>query len=440
MLTRKIIFLILNLFDQNKEKIPNLIFQKFNKYSHLSKKDKHRIRVCLNEIIRYRGLLDYLIEKESGKKINYINPKIRNVLRLGIYELIFDDVIPDFAAIHSNVELAKKNINKKSSSMVNAVMRKIQRFSCNDESWKISFVREKIEFAYPKWLLKKWEIQFGENATKNLCTEFLKAKNMYIRLNIYLLSVDKLISILREYGIEVIQHKHFKLFFQVVSGQKYILDNYLFKEGIISVQDPAAGAVIELIDPQKNDFILDVCAAPGTKSLFMAQKIGQGGRVFACDNSQKRIDKALNDNSRHKLNNIEWHLLDASKDKYPMHEKILIDAPCSGTGVIGRRPDIKWRLRKNDIQRMADLQASILENISNYLIPGGRIVYSTCSLEREENQDVVNNFLRYNSDFELIGTNSLLPDRWVTSNGFMFSFPTKTNTDGLFAAVLQKKI
>ena len=172
----------------------------------------------------------------------------------------------------------------------------------------------------------------------------------------------------------------------------------------------------------------------------MAQKIGQGGRVFACDNSQKRIDKALNDNSRHKLNNIEWHLLDASKDKYPMHEKILIDAPCSGTGVIGRRPDIKWRLRKNDIQRMADLQTSILENISNYLIPGGRIVYSTCSLEREENQDVVNNFLRYNSDFELIGTNSLLPDRWVNSDGFMFSFPTKTNTDGLFAAVLQKKI
>ena len=103
MLTRKIIFLILNLFDQNKEKIPNLIFQKFNKYSHLSKKDKHRIRVCLNEIIRYRGLLDYLIEKESGRKINYINPKIRNVLRLGIYELIFDDIIPDFAAIHSNV-------------------------------------------------------------------------------------------------------------------------------------------------------------------------------------------------------------------------------------------------------------------------------------------------------------------------------------------------
>ena len=440
MLVRKVIYSILNLFDHHKEKIPYLFRQKFKKHPHLLREDKHRIRVCINEIIRYLGLIDHLIELGSERKIKYVNPKIRNVLRLGIYELIFDDITPEFAAIHSNVELAKKNINKKSSSMVNAVMRKIQRFSCNDESWKISFVREKIEFAYPKWLLKKWEIQFGENATKNLCTEFLKAKNMYIRLNIYRLSVDKLISILREYGIEVIQHKHFKLFFQVVSGQKYILDNYLFKEGIISVQDPAAGAVIELIDPQKNDFILDVCAAPGTKSLFMAQKIGQGGRVFACDNSQTRIDKALKDKSRHRLNNIEWHLLDASKDKYPLHEKILIDAPCSGTGVIGRRPDIKWRLRRKDIQRMANLQKSILDNVSNYLLPGGRLVYSTCSLEREENQDVVNSFLRHRHDFELIGTNSLLPNRWVSSDGFMFSFPNKTKTDGLFAAVLRKKI
>ena len=249
-----------------------------------------------------------------------------------------------------------------------------------------------------------------------------------------------MLSVLSHSNIKVIQHNHFKLFFKVVLGQKNILDNNLFQDGIISIQDPAAGAVVELINPQKNDFILDVCAAPGTKSLFMAQRVGQGGRIFACDNSQKRIDKALKDKSRHRLNNIEWHLLDASKDKYPLHEKILLDAPCSGTGVIGRRPDIKWRLRKSDIQRMANLQKSILKNISNYLKPGGKLVYSTCSLEKEENQDVIDHFLKYRSDFELIGTNSLLPDRWVSSRGFMFSFPAKTNTDGLFAAVLRKKI
>ena len=440
MLIRKIIYSILNLFDHRKEKIPNLLLQKFKKYPDLSLKDKQRIRVCINEIIRYLGLIDYLLELGSERKIRYVNPKIRNVLRLGIYELVFDDMTPDFAAIHSNVELVKKNINKKSSSMVNAVLRNIQRLSQKNENWKMLLIKDKIDLAYPKWLLKKWEDEFGKNVTKNLCTEFLNEKNIFIRLDIDRYSVDKMLSVLNHSNIKVIQHDYFKLFFKVVSGQKNIIDNNLFQDGIISIQDPAAGAVVELINPQKNDSILDVCAAPGTKSLFMAQRVGLGGRIFACDNSQKRIDKALNDKPRHRLNNIEWHLLDASKDKYPFHEKILLDAPCSGTGVIGRRPDIKWRLRKSDIQRMANLQKSILKNISNYLKPGGKLIYSTCSLEREENQDVIDHFLRYRSDFELIGTNSLLPNRWVSSRGFMFSFPAKTNTDGLFAAILRKKI
>ena len=440
MIVRKVIYLILNSFDHRKEKIPNLFFQKFKKYSHLSRKDKHRIRVCINEIIRYLGLIDHLIEVGSERKIRHVNPKIRNVLRLGIYELVFDDMTPEFAAIHSNVELAKKNINKRSSSMVNAVMRNIQRLSQKNSNWKMSLVKEKIDLAYPKWLLKRWEDEFGKNVTKNLCAEFLNEKNIFIRLDIDRCSVDEMLSVLNHSNIKAIQHNHFKLFFKVVLGQKNILDNNLFQEGIISIQDPAAGAVVELINPQKNDFILDVCAAPGTKSLFMAQRVGEGGRIFSCDNSQKRIDKALKDKSRNKFNNIEWHLLDATKDKYPLHEKILIDAPCSGTGVIGRRPDIKWRLRKSDIQRMANLQKSILKNISNYLKPGGKLIYSTCSLEKEENQDVIDHFLKYKSDFELIGTNSLLPNNWVNSRGFMFSFPAKTNTDGLFAAVLRKKI
>jgi len=440
MTVRKVIYSILNSFDHSKEKIPNLFFQKFKKYSNLSRKDKHRIRVCIIEIIRYLGLIDHLIELGSERKIRHVNPKIRNVLRLGIYELVFDDMTPEFAAIHSNVELAKKNINKRSSSMVNAVMRNIQRLSQKNSNWKMSLVKEKIDLAYPKWLLKRWEDEFGKNVTKNLCAEFLNEKNIFIRLDIDRCSVDEMLSVLNHSNIKAIQHNHFKLFFKVVLGQKNILDNNLFQEGIISIQDPAAGAVVELINPQKNDFILDVCAAPGTKSLFMAQRVGQSGRIFACDSSQKRIDKALKDKSRHRFNNIKWHLLDATKDKYPLHEKILIDAPCSGTGVIGRRPDIKWRLRKSDIQRMANLQKSILKNISNYLKPGGKLIYSTCSLEKEENQDVIDHFLKCKSDFELIGTNSLLPNNWVSSRGFMFSFPAKTKTDGLFAALLRKKI
>ena len=437
---RKIIFLILNDFDFYNEKIPVTFTKVFKKHPNISKKDKKRIRACVNEIIRLRGILDYLIEKGSKKRINYIDPKIKNILRLGLYEFVFDEIVPEFAAIHSSVQLAKKNINKKSSTMVNAVLRNIQRLSTKNEKFNISIIENKIELAYPKWLLERWKKKYGKEGARELCVALFTKKNMYIRLNVSRLSTDQMISNLRADNIKVIQHNEFNLFFKVIYGQQNILDNDLFKKGIISIQDPASGAVVELVNPQENDFILDVCAAPGTKSLFMAQRVGSYGRITACDNSQNRINKALNDKSRHNQDNIHWHLLDASKDKYPLHEKILIDVPCSGTGVIGRRPDIKWRLRENDIKRMAKVQLSILENISQYLKPGGKIIYSTCSLESEENEDVIKNFLKNRLDFKLIVTNSLLPDRWVDSKGYMFSFPTITNSDGLFAAVLQKKI
>lgn len=437
---RKIIFLILNDFDLYNEKIPVTFTKVFKKHPNISKKDKNRIRACVNEIIRLRGILDHLIEKGSKKRINYIDPKIKNILRLGLYEFVFDEIVPEFAAIHSSVQLAKKNINKKSSTMVNAVLRNIQRLSTKNEKFNISIIENKIELAYPKWLLERWKKKYGKEGARELCVALVTEKNMYIRLNVSRLSTDQMISTLRVDNIKVIQHNEFNLFFKVIYGQQNILDNDLFKKGIISIQDPASGAVVELVNPQEKDFILDVCAAPGTKSLFMAQRVGSYGRITACDNSQNRINKALNDKSRHNQDNIHWHLLDASKDKYPLHEKILIDVPCSGTGVIGRRPDIKWRLRENDIKRMAKVQLSILENTSKYLKPGGKIIYSTCSLESEENEDVIKNFLKNRLDFKLIVTNSLLPDRWVDSKGYMFSFPTITNSDGLFAAVLQKKI
>ncbi len=439
MFVRKIIFLILNKFDYLNEKLPSIFDKVFDKHLNISKKDKNRIRACVNEIIRLRGILDYLIEIGSKKRINHIDPKIKNILRLGIYELTFDEIVPEFAAIHSSVQLAKTNINRKSSSMVNAVLRNIQRLSGENENWNTSIIEKKIELAYPKWLLKRWKKKYGKELTNNLCVSLVTNKNMYLRLNTARSSINQMVSSLKKNNIKVIQHNEFNLFFKVIFGQQNILDNDLFKRGIISIQDPASGAVVELVDPQEKDFILDVCAAPGTKSLFMAQRVGPYGRITACDNSQGRINKALNDKLRHNQNNIHWHLLDASKDEYPFHEKILIDAPCSGTGVIGRRPDIKWRLKENDIKRLAEVQMSILENTSKYLKPGGKIIYSTCSLESEENEDIINRFLEDRSDFKLLVTNSLLPDRWVNLNGHMFSFPTITNTDGLFAAVLQKK-
>ena len=435
---RKIAINILNNFDTNNEKLSLVIDRGFNKNA-FSLSEMKRSRVIINEVIRRRGILDYIIEKCSGKKIKQIQPRLRNILRIGCYELLFDNFIPDFAAIHSIVDLSKKVINKKTSSMVNAVMRNIQRQHNNDSKWIDLIIKNKAHLGYPEWLVKKWTKQFGKLKTDRLCSTFLNKSSMFLRLDENQLEINDAINILNESKIEIKQHDELKNFLEVIKGQDKIIDNELFKSGIVSIQDPASGAVVSLVDPQVGDTILDVCAAPGTKSLLMSEKVGPNGKIFASDKNIERVKKGVNDIKRHQKDNISWSTLDATKDEFPLCEKILIDAPCSGTGVIGRRPDIKWRINKKDINTMSKLQESILDHMSNFLLPGGKIIYSTCSLEHEENIEVVNKFLFKHQDFSILPSNALLPLSWVSLDGFLMTMPYESNTDALFAAILLKK-
>jgi len=428
----------LNDFDLSNDKL-SLIVERILKKTKLSSMEKKRGRVIINEVIRRRGILDFIIEKCSRKKINQIQTKLRNVLRIGCYELIFDDFIPDFASIHSAVDLGKELINKKSGSMVNAVMRNIQRKQKKNSEWINLIINNNIEIAYPKWLIKKWQKQFGKIRTEKLCSSFLNKSSMFIRVNESQMDINHAINVLRQSSIYIKTNKFLTNFLEVVKGQDNIIDNELFKTGIISIQDPASGAVIDLVNPQNGETILDVCAAPGTKSLFMSHKVGPDGKIYASDINKNRVKKGKDDISRHKHNNITWSVLDATKDRFPLCKKILIDAPCTGTGVIGRRPDIKWRVKNKDIKSMARLQKLILNHMSKFLMPGGQLVYSTCSLEPEENVDVVNDFLIKHQDFTILPSNALLPVSWVNSDGFLMTMPYKTKTDALFAAVLLKK-
>ena len=436
--SRRISADVLSSFDVSYNQLPEVVDQVFNKYGpSLSK--KQRSRVIINEVIRRRGILDHIIEKCSSKKIDKIQPKLRAIIRIGCYELLFDDFIPDFAAIHSAVELGKKSINKKAGSMVNAVLRNIQREQKKDSTWLELIINNNPELAYPNWLIKKWKRQFGSIITKKLCVSFFNKAPMFLRVNEELLEKDKSINFLKKSGISIKQHKAFSNFLEVTNGQDKVLDTDLFGTGMISIQDPASGAVVDLIDPQKGESILDVCAAPGTKSLFMAQRVGPNGTIYASDNNENRVKKGKADIKRHKYNNIKWTVLDATKDEFPLSKKILIDAPCTGTGVLGRRPDIKWRIKNKDINSMNQLQLTILNHMSNFLIPGGRIVYATCSLEPEENIYVVKQFLSKHRDFTLAPSNSFLPKHWVDSDGLLMTMPYITKSDGLFGAVLLKK-
>tara|TARA_Y100001970_G_scaffold229615_1_gene284865 strand:- start:397 stop:1716 length:1320 start_codon:yes stop_codon:yes gene_type:complete len=437
-LARKMSVDILSEFDSGNDRLTVIIDKYFKKFN-VPESQKKRSKATVNDIIRNRGLLDHIIEESSSRKMRNIQPKLKSILRLGCYDLLFDEIIPEFAAIHSSVELGKNLVNKKSGSMVNAVLRNMQRKQDSDPTWLKIIKRDNFESSFPNWLLNKWRKQFGEINTKKLCKCYLKKSPMFLRVDTNQLSLKKAISFLNQSEIEVEHYDNLNSFLKVLSGQDRVLDNNLFNCGIVSIQDPASAAVAEMIKPVDGDIILDVCAAPGTKSLLMAQKVGVNGKILASDKDLKRVEIGRSDMKRHKNKNIKWSVLDATKDKYPMAEKIFIDAPCTGTGVLGRRPDIKWRLKKKDIQFMRKIQISILNHMTNFLKIGGSIVYATCSLEHEENASVINEFLNKNKNFSIIPSNAFFPRDWVNSDGFLMTMPYETGSDGLFGAVLQKK-
>ena len=422
---------ILNRFEKKNEQLVmsrNQVFSSFKPESI----DKSRAMVLTNEIIRLRDRLDLMIEDVSGRKINRLDPSLLSILRVGFYEIIYDESIPDYAAVDSLVNLTKAVLSRKASKLTNAVLRNLIRYRDKDSNWDESLKKKLKWVSLPTWLQKRWKYQFGESGFFSLVNCINQNPKIFVRVDLTKNTVDDAKESLLESGIEV--ENYSDSFLKILTGSGKIFSTDLFQSGQVSIQNPAAGAIVELLDPLKGEIVLDVCAAPGTKSLFIAERVGEKGRVLASDLDQLRANRGKNDLDRHRRKNIEWSVKDATQDNFPMADKILIDAPCTGTGVIGRKPDIRWRRKPKDISDMATLQMKLLKHMSQFLNDGGTLVYGTCSMEPEENWNVVEQFLKLNADFKLMtGPSQVMPD-WINEMGCLSTFPHIHGIDGLFAA------
>ena len=422
---------ILNRFEKKNEQLVmsrNQVFSSFKPESI----DKSRAMVLTNEIIRLRDRLDLMIEDVSGRKINRLDPSLLSILRVGFYEIIYDESIPDYAAVDSLVNLTKAVLSRKASKLTNAVLRNLIRYRDKDSNWDESLKKKPKWVSLPIWLQKRWKYQFGESGFFALVNCINQNPKIFVRIDLTKNTVDDAKESLLESGIEV--ENYSDSFLKILTGSGKIFSTDLFQSGQVSIQNPVAGAIVELLDPLKGEIVLDVCAAPGTKSLFIAERVGEKGRVLASDLDQLRVNRGKNDLDRHRRKNIEWSVKDATQDNFPMADKILIDAPCTGTGVIGRKPDIRWRRKPKDISDMATLQMKLLKHMSQFLNDGGTLVYGTCSMEPEENWNVVEQFLKLNADFKLMtGPSQVMPD-WINEMGCLSTFPHIHGIDGLFAA------
>jgi 16S rRNA (cytosine967-C5)-methyltransferase len=422
---------ILNRFEKKNEQLVlsrNQVFSSFKPESI----DKSRAMVLTNEIIRLRDRLDLMIEDVSGRKIKRLDSSLLSILRIGFYEIIYDESIPDYAAVDSLVNLTKTVLSRKASKLTNAVLRNLIRYRDKDSNWDESLKKRSKWASLPIWLQKRWKYQFGESGYFELVNCINQNPKIFVRVDLTKNTVDDAKESLLESGIEA--ENYSDLFLKILTGSGKIFSTDLFQSGQVSIQNPAAGAIVEFLDPLKGEIVLDVCAAPGTKSLFIAERVGEKGRVLASDMDQLRANRGKSDLARHGHKNIEWKVKDATQDNFPMADKILIDAPCTGTGVIGRKPDIRWRRKPKDIPDMAILQMKLLKHMSQFLNDGGTLVYGTCSMEPEENWNVVEQFLNLNADFKLMtGPSQVMPD-WINEMGCLSTFPHIHGIDGLFAA------
>ncbi len=405
-------------------------------------------------VLRWRGLLDFLLERQLKKPVARLDLAVAIALRIGLYQLRFLERIPARAAVNESVELVKHARKASAASLVNAVLRRLAseanapgaRFLPADLP---TAERLGILHSHPRWMVERWLARFGEART----TALLEANNRAPRLSCALHDPsgrELVLAELRKAGMTTDEGRLLRSAFAVSGGSP--ARTAAFLAGQISIQDEASQAVSLLLDVREGDRVLDLCAAPGGKTATLARAAGTKGSVVAADLHPHRLRAMREQLKRINLAQVTLVNLDATKP-LPFRsgfDRILVDAPCSGTGTLSRHPEIRWRLRPEQLPELHQLQVAILCRALEGLAPGGRLVYSTCSLEPDENEEVVAEALRENESIKRVAGSTVSatlerylapgvqPAELIDASGQFRTLPGEQATDGFFAAVLER--
>ena len=393
-------------------------------------------------VLRWQSALDYFVERYSGRPLKKLDLAVLIALRLGLYQLRFLSRVPASAAVNESVNLVKRARAASAAPMINAVLRRAARQLDELPGASIAEPLERfaVETSHPRWLLERWIAAFGEEEARHLALANNQPPPLAFRVNTRRAAVDEIIAALQSTGLRLRPSSIARGAFVVEAGQAAALAQAA-ESGEIYIQDEASQMVSLLLDPQSGERILDLCAAPGSKSSHLAALAGASGWVMACDIHPHRLATLAATCKRLGIESIAPVALDATRelpllDSAPLFDRVLIDAPCSGTGTLRRNPEIKWRLAASDLERLAGVQLSLLRQATVALKQGGRLVYSTCSIEREENEAVIHSFLESGAPFRILAPTA--PTTLLTGEGFARTFPHRDGADGFFAAVLEK--
>jgi 16S rRNA (cytosine967-C5)-methyltransferase len=394
-------------------------------------------------VLRNRARIDWVLDRYSAQPVAGTDGWTRNILRLGAYQLLFLDKVPPSAAVNTSTELAKRHGKK--AGYVNGLLRTIERsrerlpLPPGDDA----VARLSILYSHPPWLVRRWIKRLGEQRTEDALRRNNRPAPLMLRTNTLKGSRDELLSLLEAQGATVKATECSPLGIEVLSSPG-LTSLPAYQEGWFTVQDEAAQLVGLLVAPQPGEAVLDACAAPGGKATHLAEQMRDQGSIIALESDPARIVRIKENSERLGISIVHPVVGDATAYREGAYDRVLIDAPCSGLGVLRRHPDGRWTKSEQTIQEKKVLQQRILENGASLVKQGGCIVYATCTTEKEENADVISHFLSNNTGKFIIDPPlSYIPSSCsplIEPNGFFNTFPNDTDMDGFFAVRMVRLI
>jgi 16S rRNA (cytosine967-C5)-methyltransferase len=378
--------------------------------ARLSTADRGLCQELVYGAVRWQATLDWLIAQKTHGRTQ--KAALQNLLRLGLYQIFWLDRIPDHAAVHESVELAKRNGFGPQAGFVNALLRGYLREAdeTRTELSKLKSTRPALGYSHPDWLVERWRKRWGDGHTAKLLEWNNTPPKTFARLNTLKADAGRLLERWREENVDYDFSRHDwcaeNLVFELKSHPA-LAKLLSFQEGLFYIQDPGTLLAASELEPKPGDAILDLCAAPGGKTTFLAQQVRNEAHIVAADVSNDRLKLIQENCSRLGVTCVEAVL--SVELAHRQFDRVLVDAPCSNTGVMRRRVDLRWRIRPEEIERLRATQLGLLRQAAARLKPGGILVYSTCSLEPEENREVVQQFLSEHSGFKLERERELLP-------------------------------
>lgn len=428
--TRELVLDIL-LEVNEKDQYSHLIIRDvLNKYQYLEKQERAFLTRLAEGTIEHMLEMDFIINSFSKVKVKKMKPLIRNLLRMSVYQLKYMDSIPDAAVCNEAVKLAKKRGFGQLRGFVNGVLRNIARninaLNYPDEKLEpIAFLE--VMYSIPQWIGKQWIESYGYEQAKAICESFLEEKPITIRTNLTKIKPQELKLRLEAEGVCVTPIENLSYAF-AISGFDYLQSLESFMEGLFYVQDVSSMMVAEMANPKTGDFIIDVCAAPGGKSSHLAEKLNGSGMVEARDLTEYKVSLIEENIERHGLTNMKAVQMDATvldEASVGKADILICDLPCSGLGVMGKKTDIRYKMTQEKQKDLVKLQKEILKTVHTYVKKGGKLIYSTCTIHKGENEAMIAWFLKEFLEFTLISQKQMFP-------GTQFH-------DGFFIAALERK-